>query len=86
MSCCLFILFFSDAFFMHCLRSFSRCFSSLGVLLHSSMSLRIFASVSRKSSLSFALADVVTRASLLSLTNSLTLLLECNTIEPASSP
>ena len=52
MSCCLFILFFfSDAFFMRLLRSFSRCFSSLGVLLLSSMTLRISASLSRNSSL-----------------------------------
>ena len=40
MSCCLFILFFSlMQFFMRLLRSFSRCFSSLGVLLFTSMSL-----------------------------------------------
>ena len=76
---------FSDAFFMFLLRSFSRCFSSLGVLLLSSMSLRISASLSRNSSLSFAAADVVTCASLLSFLNSLALLLEWNTIEPASS-
>ena len=71
--------------FVLLLRSFSRCFSSLGVLLLSSMSLRISASLSRNSSLSFAAADVVTCASLLSFLNSLALLLEWNTIEPASS-
>ena len=53
MSCCLFILFFSDTFFMHLLTSFSRCFSSLGVLLLSSMSLRISASLIDKSSTHF---------------------------------
>ena len=50
---------------MHLLRSFSRCFSSLGVLLFSSMSLRILASLSRNYSLSFAAADVITRTSLM---------------------
>ena len=77
--------FFSDAFFRLLLRFFSRCFSSLGVLLLSSMSLRISASLSRNSSLSFAAADVATCASLLSLLNSFALLLEWNAIEPASS-
>ena len=49
MSCCLFILFlFSDTFFMFLLRSFRRCCSSLGMLLLSSMSLRISASQSRQ--------------------------------------
>ena len=85
MYCCLFILFFSDAFFMRLLRSFNRCFSSLGVLLLSSMKLKISASLSRNSSLSFAAADVVPCASLLSFLNSLALLLEWNTMEPASS-
>ena len=41
MSCCLFILFCLWYIFMHLLTSFRRCFSSLGVLLLSSMSLRI---------------------------------------------
>ena len=48
---------------MHLLTSFSRCFSSLGVLLLSSMSLRISASLIDKSSLTFASADAVARAS-----------------------
>ena len=86
MSCCLFILFFSLIhFFMFLLRSFSRCFSSLGMLLLSSMSLRISASLSRHSSFFFAAADVVSCISLLSFSNTLELLLFCNTIEPASS-
>ena len=59
MSCCLFTLFFSDTFFTHLLTSFSRCFSSLGVLLLSSMSLRISASLIDKSSLTFAAADAI---------------------------
>ena len=67
------------------LRSFSRCFSSLGMLLLSSMSLRISASLSRHSSFFFAAADVVTCISLLSFSNTLALLLFWNTIEPASS-
>ena len=83
MSCCLFI--FSNAFFMHLLNSFSRCFSSLGVLLLTSMNLRISASLVDKSSLFLAAAHAVTRASLLSFLNLLALLLEWNTIEPASS-
>ena len=70
---------------MRLLRSFSRCFSSLGVLLLSSMNLKISASLSKNYSLSFAAADVVTCVSLLSFLNSLALLLEWNTIEPASS-
>ena len=41
-------------FFLFLLRSFSRCFSSLGMLLFSSMSLRISASLSRHSSFFFA--------------------------------
>ena len=72
-------------FFMFLLRSFSRCFSSLGMLLLSSMSLRISASLSRHSSFFFAAADVVTCISLLSFSNTLALLLFWNTIEPASS-
>ena len=64
MSCCLFI-FSLMHFFMRLLRSFSLCFSSLGVLLLSSMSLRISASLSRNYSLPFAAADVVTRTSLI---------------------
>ena len=58
MCCCLFIL-FSQMHFLHLLIPFSRCFSSLGVLLLSSMSLRISASLSGKSSLTFAAADAV---------------------------
>ena len=86
MSCCLCILFFfSDTFFKHLLTFFSRCFSSLDVLLLSSMSLRISASLIDKSSRTFAAADAITRASLLSFLISLVLLLEWNTIEPASS-
>ena len=70
---------------MRLLRSFSRCFSSLGVLLLSSMGLRISVSLSRNSSLSFTAADVVTCASLLSFLNSLALLLEWNTIDSVFS-
>ena len=77
-------VFFPDAFLKLLLRSFNRCFSPLGMLLHSSMSLRISASLSRNSSLSFAAADVVTCASLLLFLNSLAFLLEWNTIEPNS--
>ena len=47
--------------FMHLLTSFSLCFSSLGVFLLSSMSLRISASSIDKSSITFAAADVVAR-------------------------
>ena len=72
--------------FMHLLTSFSLCFSSLGVFLLSSMSLRISAYLIDKSSITFAAADVVTRASVLLFLISLVLLLEWNTIEPASSP
>ena len=64
MSCCLFILFFSLILFFHLLTSFNRCFSSLSVLLLSSMSFRISASLINKSSLNFAAADAITRASL----------------------
>ena len=86
MSCCHFILFFPLIhFFMHLLTSASRCFSSLCVLLLSSMSRRISASLSDKSSLTFAAADVITRASLLSFSISLVLLLEWNAMERASS-
>ena len=85
MSCCLFIHFFSAAFFVLLLRSFSRCFSALGMLLLSSMSLRISASLSRHSSFLFAAADVITCNSLLSFSSTLALLLLWNTIEPASS-
>ena len=73
MSCCLFILFSLMHFFL--LNSFSRCFPSLGVLLLSSMSLGISASLVDKSSLTFAAADAITRASLLSFLISLALLL-----------
>ena len=51
-------------FFVLLFRSFSRCFSSLGMLLLSSISLRISASLSRHSSFSFAAADVVACISL----------------------
>ena len=71
---------------MHLLTSFSRCLSSLGVFLLSSMSLRISASLIDKSSLTFASADAVAQASWLSFLISLVLLLEWNEIEPASSP
>ena len=72
-------------FLKHLLRFSSRCFSSLGLLLLSSMSLKISASSFGKSSLTFAAADVVTCISLLSFSNTLALLLAWNTIEPASS-
>ena len=77
--------FFSDTFFKFLLRSFSRCFSSLGMLLLSSISLRISASLSRHSSFFSAAAGVVSCISLLSFSNTLELPLFCNTIEPASS-
>ena len=77
MSICLFILFLSLMhLFMHLLTSFSLCFSPLGVLLLSSMSLRISASLTEMSSLTFAAADAVARDSLLSFLISLVLLLE----------
>ena len=46
---------------MHLLTSFSLCFSPLGVSLLSSMSLRISASLTKMSSLTFAAADAVAR-------------------------
>ena len=49
------------------------------------MSIKISASLSDKYSLTFAAANAITRASLLSFLISLVLLLEWNTIEPASS-
>ena len=62
--------------FMHLFTSFSLCVSPLGVLLLSSMSHRISEFLSNMSSLTFAAADVVARASLLSFLISLVLLLE----------
>ena len=76
--------FVSDAFFKHLLTSFSLCFSPLGVFLLSSMSLRISASLTKMSSLTFAAADTVAHDSL-SCLMSIMLQLEWNAIEPASS-
>ena len=70
--------------FLHLLTSFSLCFSPLGVFLLSSMSPRISASLIDKSSITFAAADAVARASLLLFLISLALLLEWNTTERAS--
>ena len=57
MSCCLFILFLSLIhFFIRLLTSFRRCFSSLGVILLSTMSLRISTSSFDISSVSFGAA------------------------------
>ena len=89
-NCCLFTLFLSlTHFLMHLLNSFSRCFPSLGVLLLSSMSLRISASFLEISSVSFA-AAVSPSSSPSPLSSpffytSFMLLLTWNTIEPASA-
>ena len=87
MSICLFILFLSLMhLLMHVLISFSLCFSPLCVFLLTSMSLRISASLTKMSSLTFAAADAVARDSWMSFLISLVLLLEWNTIDPDSSP
>ena len=77
------ILFFALAHFFQSLFLFFGCISPL---LGESVSLRISASLIDNSSLTFAAADAVARASLLSFLISLVLLLEWNTIRPASSP
>ena len=69
-------------FLIHLLTSFRQCFSSLGVFLLSSLSLRISASLTKMSSLTFAAADAVARVSMLSFLISLVPLLKWNTIEP----
>ena len=89
MTCCLFNLFLSLIHFLvHLLTSFSRCFSSLGALLLSSMSLRISTSFLKSlQSLLLLLSRLLLHRlhCLHHFLPSFMLLLTCNTIEPAST-
>ena len=77
--------FFSDTLF----EAFTQIFNSLFLFVGCASPLldesQESASLFGKSSVTVAAADAITRASLLSFLNSLALLLEWNTIEPASS-